>query len=309
MAARLAPGGWVCLSSLCIVACAGQPFSTDPAGAGSSAPDSSVADARTTADAAPGADAMAEAEADGTSEAEAGSPFCASSGAHLFCEDFDVNGVPGKFTIVTSSSATVGNGPRVVADTTDYISAPQSALAQTYALLKAGDTANALLVASVKTATPGSRLRLQGEFSLGVGCPTGDGVTFLLLSVGTSGATTAGQLTVGVAATTAASTLFEFTTGADGGVSGALVAHQFSALPVEPRWFVLSVEVNLSTQSVTVTKDNAVQLNSQRLTYAPPAASMSSGAAFYLGAQIKDVNAVSTGCRVHVDNVLFDVLP
>jgi hypothetical protein len=42
------------------------------------------------------------------------------------------------------------------------------------------------------------------------------------------------------------------------------------------------------------------------LTLSPPSSATS--ASLLLGAQVNDVQAISPGCRVHVDNVLFDVL-
>jgi hypothetical protein len=281
--------------------CVGSSF-TAAAEAGG---DASVVDAGSIVDSP--ADRGADADAHG----EAALPFCAANSGHTFCEDFDEDGVPGKFTVMTMSGAAVGNGPKVVADTTLFFSAPESALAETPALAKAGDFADALLVAtmkSTKSSSSPSQVTLQTEFSLGLGCLNADGVAFVALSFALSNAAAPGSYSVGVTATATASNLVEFTSGTDGGLNAG-TSHPFGSLPVDPNWFLLTLTLDLSAQTATVSVGNSVALNEVKLMDAPPASMLDSTAMLDVGAQIKDLSAVSAGCRVHIDNVLVDLLP
>ena len=254
----------------------------------------------------PGPDARADASGDAGAEGDAGAPFCASNATHLFCEDFDVDGVPGKFAAVPSNATTATTGPRISADMITFLSPPESAQVLTTALNKPGDQTAALLTATA-VSTAGSRLRLQAAFSIGPGCvaPSSDGSTtgadgVTLLAVGT------GNYALAVQAQPSAAQLVEIVGTGDGGIANG-AAHEFSALSLEPKWVTLTVDLNLATHTVTVLVGNAAALQSLPLTY-PPSFTTASTASFELGAQVKDVNGISPGCRVHVDNVLFDIL-
>ena len=279
-----------------IVACGGDAFtlaSSVDSGGTTPLPDAHV-------------DAGGGVSGDAGGNADAGGPFCASSGMHLFCEDFDQNGVPGKFVTIPPDSGGANSPPRVIADMTTFLSAPESALAQTPALLKAGDQSAAVLATTVVGAS-GTRLRLQASFTIGANCvaPTADGSTsgadgVTLILMGT------GSYALAVVAQPSAAQLVELVGGADGGLANG-IAHEFSALALEPRWVTLTVDLNLSMHTVTVFVGNAAALQNLPLTF-PPAFTSASSAAFELGPQVRDVNGISPGCRVRVDNVLFDIL-
>jgi hypothetical protein len=291
----------VCLASswAASAGCVGSAFTAAPEGGR----DASALDAGSIVDSP--ADMGAGADARG----DAAPPFCAANSGHAFCEDFDEDGVPGKFIVMTMSGAAVGNGPKVVADTTMFVSPPESALAETPALAKAGDLADALLVATVKSrqsAASPSQVTLQTEFSLGNGCLNADGVAFVLLSFASNDVAAPGSYSVGVTATATTSSLVEFTSGTDGGLTvGA--SHPFGSLPVEPTWFLLTLTLDLSAQTATVSVGSSLALNAAKLVDAPAASMLDSTALLDVGAQIKDVGAVSAGCRVHIDNVLLDL--
>jgi hypothetical protein len=278
--------------ALFFAACAGPPFSgtglTPDAGADA---DSGIAaaDAATPADASDG----------GVVGADATPPFCANAGAHDFCEDFDTNGVPGKFVTVTQSTLSIGNGAKVTADTKTYMSAPESALAQTPALLRQnGDQAEALLAATISgsSSQPGSRLRMTAEMEIGAGCiATADGAVVAL--VGT------GQYSLAIAVLPTEARLVELIYGSDGGIADA-VTHSFSTVPAT--WFELGIQLDLKAKTAIVSIDGAPALDNLPLVLSPP--NSASSAAVFLGAEVKDSQAISGGCQVHVDNVLFDIL-
>jgi hypothetical protein len=258
----------------------------------------SFADVVADGDAAPAADGLAS---DGDSDA--GLPFCANAGVHSFCEDFDTTaGVPGKFTPLTSSSVTVGNGSKIVADTSVFVSSPNSALTQTPALLRpSGDQATALLKATIaasSTTTPATRLKWSAELQVGTGCvANADGALVALMTTGGYG--------LALSVLPAQTELVELNFASDGGVADSTV-HGFPAVPTDPEWLAVGIELDLRVKTATVTVDGTAVLDTVMLTLSPPSSATS--ASLFLGAQVSDVKAVSPGCRVHVDNVLFDVL-
>jgi hypothetical protein len=228
---------------------------------------------------------------------DSGSGFCATTGAsHLFCEDFDQN-VPGKFMESISNGPAITAGSRITADTMIFVSPPQSAEVQTPALLKVGDEAEAYLVADVTAPAAGSRLNLDVNVQVGDGCAaTSDGTTVAVVQVGT--------YAIAIVVSNAGAVVAEIQTAADGGVANER-AYTFQA-PMVGDWVDLGIDLDLSMHKLTLTEGGTAVLNGQSLQFAPQITT--STATLYLGAHVKDVAAVSAGCRVHVDNVLFDVL-
>ncbi len=286
-AARSAPVLAAAAAALLVAtACAGPPFS-----AGAISGDAAVdaADAQQ-AESGPPADAGGDAPA----------AFCANAGPHDFCEDFDTTGVPGKFLEIAQSTVTVG-GPKIGADMTTFVSPPASALASTPVLLRANDQATAVLEATASSSNTqaGARLRLSAEIQVGAGCvASSDGVVVALVK--------AGAYAVAVQAASTEARLLELKYGGgDGGVQNT-VTHPFSTLPTDPKWFELVIDVALKASTATVSIDGATALDSLPLTLSPP--SSASSAIVFLGAQVNDSQAISAGCKVHVDNVLFDIL-
>jgi hypothetical protein len=277
-------------------ACGGPPFASGSDAGLTDGP--SFADAVADADAGP-PDGLAS---DG-SDADAGLPFCANAGAHSFCEDFDTDaGVPGKFTPLTSSSVAVGNGSKIVTDPSTFVSSPNSALAQTPALLRpSGDQATALLgatIAAASTTSPATRLKWSAELQIASGCVANtDGALVALVTTGAYG--------LALSVLPAQTELVELNFTNDGGVANSTV-HGFPAVLTEPHWLAVGIELDLRVKTATVTVDGTAVLDTAMLTLSPPSSATS--ASLLLGAQVSDVKAISPGCRVHVDNVLFDVL-
>jgi hypothetical protein len=275
-------------------ACGGSAFSE------SGATDGGAADAGLTPDA--DADADGGLVSDATpQDGDAALPFCATAGAHSFCEDFDTAGVPGKFIEVASSSLAVANGAKIIADTTTFVSGPNSALAETPALLRQnGDQATAVLEATIaapSTASPATRLKWSAQLQVGPGCvANADGAIVGLLMAGSYG--------VAIAVLPAQTALVELGFGNDGGITNKR-AQTFPAIPVEPHWVGLGVSLDLRLKTATVTVDGTAVLDTLMLTLSPPSSAPS--ASLFLGADVVDSQGISGGCRVHVDNVLFDV--
>jgi hypothetical protein len=271
-------------------ACGGSAFSHDGATDGGAADSGLAPDA----DGGPVSDATPQ-------DADAALPFCANAGPHSFCEDFDTAGVPGKFIEVTSSSLLVASGAKIVADTTTFVSGPNSALAETPALLRQnGDQATAVLeatIAAAGTAAPAMRFKWSAQLQVGPGCvANADGAIIGLLMTGSYG--------VAIAVLPAQTQLVELGFGNDGGVTDRR-AQSFPAIPIEPRWVGIGVSLDLRLKTATVTVDGSAVLDTLTLTLSPPSSAPS--ASLFLGADVVDSQGISGGCHVHVDNVLFDV--
>jgi hypothetical protein len=224
--------------------------------------------------------------------------FCAAMGAtHLFCEDFDGQ-FPGKFSPLTTVTGGIGS-PHIDPDTAMFVSPPQSAAAVTPALGKAGDDAVAYLSAPVNATAAGSRLKLTFDLQVGPGCTSNrDGATIAVLQVGTY------SLGLGVADTGAA--VAEIVEAPDGGVVNKNT-YNLSAAPATDQWIALGLDANLGTHKLTVTEGTTTLLNSQSLQFV--VSESVSSATILLGAHVRNALDLSAGCRIRIDNVLFDILP
>jgi hypothetical protein len=241
-----------------------------------------------------GAEASGDASAaDGGSDdggAEASGDWCDTQPAlHLFCEDFD-QGVPGKLT-----SKTYGGG-LVAADVSNVVSGTESMWASTPPLHPAA-FASALGTASFMK--PSSHPRLQAELQVASDCvATQDGVTLATL--------TFEAYSVMLVATAGGTRLVEQVSAADGGVAGSAAYPLTSPIPSDV-WSVVVLDIDLSARRATVTLSGTAVLTSQALSLAPelapPMATVLS-----VGAEIQNDLDQSPGCRVRVDNVLFDLL-
>jgi hypothetical protein len=225
--------------------------------------------------------------------------FCATTGAtHLFCEDFDHDGVPGQFTTEAFTIGTALGPAHIDPNTTTFVSAPQSAAAVAPLLTKAGDEAQAYLMAMINAGTPGSVLKLEFELQIGAGCASNaDGATIAILEVGT--------YAIAVAVASAGAAVAEIAQGPDGGITNQ--RNYPFGLPAVGSWIDLGLQLNLGTHKLTLTEGTAKVLDGQSLQFAPQGTTGS--ATIFLGAHVKDVSAVSPGCRVLLDNVLFDIAP
>jgi hypothetical protein len=224
---------------------------------------------------------------DGASNEEA-VDWCAAQGmSHLLCEDFD-HGVPGKLTSKTYGGATVA------ADVSDYVSPPESMWASTPALTSPHAAAGAFATSSF--ATLARHLQLQADFRLDPDCiGNDDGVTLAVLTLGTYSVT--------LQASARASDLVELDYGADGGLASS-ASHRLTGQIPNNAWSTVVLEVDLTAREAAVTVDGEVALIHEPLTVEPPAAPTS--ATLGLGAEVTNLLGQSTGCRVRVDNVLFD---
>jgi hypothetical protein len=239
------------------------------------------------ADASP-SDALIDAGSEDGATNEEAIDWCTSQGtSHLLCEDFD-HGVPGGLT-----SKTYGGGI-VAADVSDYVSAPESMWASTPALAGPHATAGALATASF--ATLAQHLQLQADFQIAPDCiGNGDGVTVAVLTLGTYSIT--------LRATPRASDLVELSYGADGGLAGS-ASHPLTSPIANNAWSTVVLDLDLPAQEAEVTVDGQATLTREALTLEPSAAPAS--AILGLGAEVTNQLGQSLGCRVRVDNVLFD---
>jgi hypothetical protein len=216
--------------------------------------------------------------------------WCLSqSPLHLFCEDFD-QGVPGKF-----ATKTYGGGS-VAADTSDYVSPPQSMWAWSPPLSSPTASAGALVTKTF--GVHATRFRLQVDVKVSLECTANaDGATLATLGLDT--------YALALMATSGPSKLEEITYAADGGI-GTLVSHTLAAPVPRASWVTLVASIDLSLRTASLTMSGMSALSAQRLALAP---STAQSASLELGAAVKNNQGQSAGCRVHLDNVLFDANP
>ena len=244
-------------------------------------------------------DAGGDAGGDGSpdagdaSPADAASGFCASqASSQLFCEDFD-QGVPGQFAMTTYG------GGAIAADVSDFASPPESLWANTPALAAAGASAGAFATASFSTAGAG-RLRLQAALQVDAGCVANrDGVELVQLVSMT------GSYAVTLQSSATETDLIEQSFGRDGGIA-QFVSHRVSGPWPSTGWNVLVVDVDLTAAKVTVEVSGMTKIDAESLSLLPPSLGAVS---IDLGAATENVLAISNGCTVHVDDVLFDAVP
>jgi hypothetical protein len=231
-----------------------------------------------------------------TASPDAGAGWCATqSPTHTFCEDF-LRGVPGKFVGVTI-------GAMLERDPTDYESPPQSMAAVTLALPKKGDSATALGTRDFSSAT-GTQFTLASYFKVASSCfPTNGGydpVSIAILEFPEQG------YGIAIDVTPSGVELVEATTGADGGLAGSPRVTSFNAANLLDGWrlWTLTIDGGLA-KSLSLSVDGAAVIPAHTTLRA--AAVLLQHPTLLLGANVKNDQGLSAGCRVNVDDVLFDV--
>lgn len=227
---------------------------------------------------------------------DAGPGWCASQNAsHTFCEDFTA-GVPDML-----STEVIMGGGTISADTMDFTSAPQSFVATSPLLTAVGATASAIASKAFSTAT-GSHFSLSLDLKIDSACvpkSAKNGVSLLALDFAETNYNLVIQVLPGEI------DAFE--------LSGQAVtqAHQFQTIIPNgwQRW-TLDVDgtatlsssaapktINLTVGSVTIFKE-ALQ-KAPIVALAHPQ--------LVIGAIVKDATGESPACKIHMDNILFDV--
>ncbi len=248
-------------------------------------------------------DAMAPPEtgvprADAAPPVDAGAGWCATQATtHTFCEDF-FRGVPDKLVGITA-------GAMLIPDTTDFVSPPQSMAAVTPSLPKKGDTATALATHDFSGDT-GLQFTLASYFKITSSCFPGNGgfdpVSIAIVDFpGESYAVT-------LEATPSGVTLVEATVGADGGFSNPQLT-TFDSTGLLDGWKLWTLTISSGIpKTVSLTVGTVTVISARALKNAPPVVSLQHPTLF-LGATVKNDQGLSPGCRVNVDDVLFDVKP
>ncbi len=273
-------------------ACGGGAFTAAPDDAGAAGPGASMTESGA-------GDARPPADAAGAADASAG--FCATQGtAHTFCEDF-LHGVPDKL-VGLSANATL------TADTTDFVSAPQSMESITPALPAKGDGATALATHAFPAAI-GTSFTLATYFKIAGACfpsnANADPVSIAALQFPDD------DYEIAIGVTASGVELIEVTTDADGGVANTQ-SQTFGAAGLLDSWQLWTLtlgggipkSVGLTVGSTSVIPERAGS-TSTVLKLAP--AGLLQHPTVFLGALIANVQGLSPGCKVHVDDLLFDV--
>jgi hypothetical protein len=274
--------GSVCIGCVGLVAVAcGDSFTTAPADGGS------APDAITTSDATgPAADASKD--------------FCASQSAtHTFCEDFS-DGVPGMFATTVAT-----NGGAIGPDTTDFSFASPSLLATTRSFTGTNATASAVVTNSF--ANPGSHFSLSLDLKIDGECvPKGDPNPVSILAIEFQEIT----YNYGIAIQVLPGEIDADEITLVGAAQPQVNKFQ-TILPTG--WQRWTLDINgvgmLGGNGVEKTLNLAVGSTSifkQNLQKAPAIALQHP--TLVVGAVVKNINDPSSpACKVHVDNILFDV--
>jgi hypothetical protein len=173
-------------------------------------------------------------------------------------------------------------------------------LAMTPALPNPGDSSDALGLHDFPLAV-GSSFRLQADLRVGSLCfANGD----------TDAVTVAGLIFpadrygIAIAVSSGEASLLEVTYAGDGGVSN-VQNHTFSIPVPLDQWETVTLDARLGvTKTVSVTVGATQDLRNEKMSLAPIAPQHPTLA---IGATVKNDHKVSTGCKVLVDNVLFDL--
>jgi hypothetical protein len=276
---------WVGLATA-MPGCGGDAFSTAGAESGSSTgPDASAASGDAQSDAASSPDAAAP---------DAGAGWCATQATtHTFCEDF-LRGVPDKLVGLTSNAM-------LLPDMADYESAPQSMAAVTLSLPLKGDSATALATHAFSGAT-GTQFTLAAYFKVASSCFPANG-GFDPVTVAALGFFDQGY-EVAIAATPSGVELIEIMTGPDGGVTATPQFTTFDATGLLDSWKPWTVTINGGlVKSITLTVGGTPVIPSRTLKSATLTLQHPT---LFLGATVRNDQGISPGCRVNVDDILFD---
>ncbi len=228
---------------------------------------------------------------------DAGAGWCATqTAAHTFCEDF-LQSVPDKLDGISANAI-------LEPDTTDFESAPQSMAAITPKLPNKGDSATALGTRSFPDAT-GTQFTLATYFKIASSCFPASGqtdpVSIAILEFPDD------NYGIAIAVAPNAVALVEVTTGPDGGITGSPqitpVATPDNLFDSWQLWTLtvdggIGKSVTLTVGGTTLTPTRTVLKNSQSLVLQHPT--------ILLGATVKNDQGLSPGCKVNVDDILFD---
>lgn len=215
--------------------------------------------------------------------------WCAAQGgSHLLCEDFD-QGVPGRLT------SKIYGGATLAADVSDYTSAPESMWTLIPPL--AGPHARAGAFAGASFMTAAAHVRLRADLQIADDCVgNADGVTLAMLTFDTYSVT--------LVAAQGVSNLVELVYAPDGGLAST-ASHALTSRMPNDTWTTIALEIDRSASRATVTLAGETVLSDQNLPLAPPSTPFAS-TTLSVGAEIQNQIGQSAGCRVRVDNVLFD---
>jgi hypothetical protein len=227
---------------------------------------------------------------------DAGAGWCATQlAAHTFCEDF-LHGVPDKLVGISANAM-------ILADTTDYFSAPQSMAAITPKLTMKNDVATALATHDFSTTT-GTQFTLDSYFKIASSCFPGNGsvdpVTVAVVQFP--------EANYGIALEVAPGgvTLLEIATGADGGITSSPQQKTFSANNLFDSWQVWTLTIDGGIPKfVTLTVGGATVIPQTPLKGA--VTSLLQHPTLFLGASVKNDQNLSPGCKVNLDDILVDV--
>jgi hypothetical protein len=237
-------------------------------------------------------------------DAEAGSPeggqadgpvtWCSTQAPAALCDDFDSLPLPSAFA---KEEVTVNS--LLTYDTSDVRSSPNALLARTAETPASTSNETALLMRSFPLRA-GTHFELQLELEITASCLTGtDTVAPLALSFANYG------LALVAGATSAE--LVELPPGQDAGPTPRAV-HLLKAAVFPGRWFTLAMSARLGVENkVDMTIDGTPVLTGETMNALPPTPPQHPTLA--IGASTTATAAAGTACTVHVDNVLFDILP
>jgi hypothetical protein len=251
-------------------------------------------------------DSFTTAPADGGSTPAGKPPWCASLNAvHTFCEDFS-RGFPGMLTTIPMG------GGAITADTTDYSYAPPSLLATTPKNLT-GTNATASAVATKSFMSNfGSHFSLSLDLEIDGACVLNNHNPVSILAIEFPD-------NYGIAIQVLPNEI-----DADEiALVGPAQVHQFKTPSLPSGWQRWALDINgvgtgingvgtgaNKTLSLTVgstTMGSTTIFNKQSLQNAPPIALQHP--TLVVGAVVKNIiDPSSPACRVHVDDILFDVL-
>jgi hypothetical protein len=264
-------------------AAGGSPEASSPE---ASAPDASGPEA-SPVDSSPADAPRAEADAPGT--------WCSTQTDHQFCDDFDTLPLPSNFT-----DETMSGGGTLSYDTMIFRSAPNAFLA-TMPVPLSGAPASPKALLSKAFLRDGSRVVMQADFRIRAECVLGPdyvvpvGLVFSDYGLGLVGSATSGALV-------------ESTPAPDGGAMESLSHPLTMPLPVDT-WFTLTLDAQLgAAHTVNVTVNGTPMLSAAFNKTMLEPATAPEHPILVVGAEAYTVpGAATTGCTVHVDNVLMDI--
>jgi hypothetical protein len=271
--------------------CGGDAFTSTSAQPDSATP---VAEAGLP-DAGPDDDVRVDAGRDAALAVDAGAGWCATQSSHTFCEDF-LHGVPDKLTPAPLVNA-------VLVAESDAVSPPQSMAAITQKLPAKGESATALATEAFPLAT-GTDFTLASYFKIASSCFPANGQVDAVSIVALLFTEDNYEVAIDIAPSAVA--LVEIAT-ADGGVSGSPMVQTFATGNLFDTWqlWTLTVSggipktVSLTVGSTTVIPAKTALKGAQTILLQHPTIA--------LGASVKNDQALSPGCKVNVDDIVFDV--